>query len=367
MPGARLCPDTNAVPTQPRRIVKGSASGLDPFVARLPKVELHLHLEGSLQPETLRELSRRKGVLKKGIELWVRRRGRKSYRYADFHDFLVDFGLVTRLLETPADYALATTRLMEWLREQNVRYAEVIFAAGVVLWKKQSVEATFEAVATAAQEACGRLGVRINWIFDAVRHFGIEHVREVLKWAAKFRSRGVVAFGIGGDEARGPAELFPEIFRQARDLGLHLTAHAGEAAGPESVRHAVELLGAERIGHGLTAARDPSVMALLRERGIPLEVCLSSNVSTGVLDRLENHPLPLFLANGVTVTLNSDDPAMFGTSLEREMRLAAQTFGLTHGQLRGLMENAARAAFLPEGEKTNLLQELGGSDTAAKG
>ncbi len=337
---------------------------LESFIHRLPKVELHLHLEGSLRPDTLRELSRRKGVLKKGIELWVRRRGRQSHRYATFREFLVDFGLVTRLLETPADYALAATRLVEWLREQNVRYAEVIFAAGVVLWKKQSVEATYEAVANAAEQAGSRLGVRINWIFDAVRHFGVGHVREVLGWAGKFRSRGVVAFGIGGDEVRGPAELFPEIYREARDLGLRLTAHAGETAGPESIRRAVELLGAERIGHGLTAARDPSVMALLRERGIPLEVCLSSNVSTGVLPRLEDHPLPLFLAGGVTVTLNSDDPAMFGTSLEREMILAAQTFGLTQDQLRGLMENAVRAAFLPDTDKGVLLRELRGEGAA---
>lgn len=324
----------------------------------MPKVELHLHLEGSLRPETLRELSKKKGLLKKGIEVWVRRRARQSYRYSDFRDFLVAFGLVTKLLESPADYALVTTRLMEWLREQNVKYAEVIFAAGVVLWKKQSVEETFEAVADAAEEARERLGVRVNWIFDAVRHFGVEHTRDVLKWAARFKSRGVVAFGIGGDEARGPAELFPEVFREARDLGLHVTAHAGEAVGPESVRRAVELLGAERIGHGLTAARDPSVMALLRERRIPLEVCLSSNVSTRVIARLEDHPLPLFLASGVTVTLNSDDPAMFGTSLEREMALAAETFGLSRDQLRDLMENAIRAAFLPEADKEILLNEL---------
>ncbi len=338
-----------------------TALPLESFIARMPKVELHLHLEGSLRPQTLRELSRRKSLLRKGMEAWVRRRRRQSYRYSDFQDFLVDFGLVTKLLETPADYALATTRLVEWLREQNVKYAEVIFAAGVVLWKKQSVEEVFEAAAAAAEEACGGLGVRVNWIFDAVRHFGVEHVREVLKWAARFKSRGVVAFGIGGNETRGPADLFPEVFREARDLGLHLTAHAGETVGPDSIRRAVELLGAERIGHGLTAAQDPSVIALLRERGVPLEVCLSSNVSTGVLARLEDHPLPLFLAGGVTVTLNSDDPAMFGTSLEREMALAAGTFALTQNQLRGLMENAIRAAFLPEADKEVLMNNLRGN------
>jgi adenosine deaminase/aminodeoxyfutalosine deaminase len=337
---------------------------LQSFIARLPKVELHVHLEGSIQPETLRELSKNKGLLKKAIEVWVRRRARQSYRYSDFQDFLVAFGLVTKLLESPADHALATTRLMEWLHEQNVKYAEVIFSAGVVLWKKQSVEEVFEAAAAAAQDARERLGIRVNWIFDAVRHFGVEHVREVLKWAARFKTCGVVAFGIGGDEARGPAELFPEVYREARDLGLHLTAHAGETVGPESIRRAVEMLGAERIGHGLSAARDPSVMALLRERQVPLEVCLSSNVATGVLARIEDHPLPHFLASGVTVTLNSDDPAMFGTSLEREMALAAGAFSLTRHQLRGLMENAIRAAFLPEADKEVLLNDLSASAEA---
>ncbi len=333
-------------------------TSMQSFVARLPKVELHLHLEGSIRPETLREMSREKGVVKKGIAYWVRRRGRRTYRYKDFQDFLVAFGLLTRLLESPADYALVTTRLLEWLHAQNVRYAEIIFSAGAVLWKNQAVDRVFEAVSGAAEEAQGRLGIRINWIFDGVRHFGVGHVREVLKWAARYRSRGVVGFGVGGDEARGPAELLSDVYREARDLGLHLTAHAGETTGPESVRQAVELLGAERIGHGLSAARDPAVMALLRERAIPLEVCLTSNLATGLLRRVEDHPLPQFLASGVTVTLNSDDPGMFGTSLEQEMVVAANAFNLSRRQLVGLCENAIRAAFLSEVEKQALLGSL---------
>lgn len=270
----------------------------------------------------------------------------------------MSFGAATLLLETPQDYALATTRLLEWLKAQNVKYAEVTFSAGVVLWKKQSVEAVFTAVSEAAEEAQARLGLRVNWIFDAVRHFGTEHVRQVLEWAERFRSRGVVALGIGGDEARGPAERFREIYREAREAGLHLTAHAGETVGPESIRQAVELLGAERIGHGLTAVRDPEVMALLRDRRIPLEVCLTSNLATGILRRLEDHPLRQFLESGLIVTLNSDDPAMFGTSLEGEFVLAAQHFSLTREEIVRLCENAIRATFLPANERQPLLQEL---------
>jgi adenosine deaminase/aminodeoxyfutalosine deaminase len=333
-------------------------SELPSFIARLPKVELHVHLEGAVRPETLWELSQNKSGLTQKVGEWISERRAQRYRYGSFGEFLVAFGIVTLLLEKPQDYALATTRLSEWLAEQKVKYAEIIFSAGVVLWKKQSVGAVFEAAAGAAEEAEARTGVRVRWIFDAVRHFGLDHVREVLRWAVRYRSRGVVAFGIGGNEERGPARLFPDIFRAARDQGLHVVAHAGEACGPESIRDAVELLGAERIGHGLTAYRDPHLMALLRERRIPLEVCPTSNVATGLIARFEDHPLPKFLSSGLVVTLNSDDPAMFGTSLENEFLEAARCFGFSRETLTDLCLNAARASFLGEDEKQKLCDEI---------
>ncbi len=328
------------------------------FIARLPKVELHLHLEGSVRPDTLLELSRAKGRLRKETEDWISERSRQGFRYASFQEFLNAFKLVTLLLETPSDYALVTRRLVEWLAAQNVKYAEITLSAGVVLWKKKSVQAVFEAVSEAASEAGERVGVRANWIFDAIRQFGVDHAREVLRWASHFRSGGVVAFGIGGDEERGPAELFTEVYREARDLGLHRTAHAGETAGPESVRSAVELLGVERIGHGLTAARDATVLKLLRDRRISLEVCPTSNLSTGMLARLHDHPLPKFLEAGLVVTVNSDDPAMFSTSLERELLLTAHEFSFSRDQLLLLCENAIWSTFLPEDDQQTLLTEL---------
>jgi aminodeoxyfutalosine deaminase len=331
---------------------------VESFIRRLPKVELHLHLEGTVRPETLLELSRAKGRRMKEAEDWISRRARRGFRYSSFPEFLKAFKVVALLLETPSDYALVTSRLMEWLAVQNVRYAEITLSAGVLLWKKQSVPAVFEAIAQAAGETGSRLGVRVNWIFDAVRQFGAGHARAVLRWAARLRSGGVVAFGIGGDEKRGPAKRFAEVYREARDFGLHVTAHAGETAGPESIRQAVELLSAERIGHGLTAAQDEAVMSLLRDRRIPLEVCLTSNVCTGVLARLEDHPLPRFLRSSLVVTLNSDDPAMFGTSLEGEFMLAARTFALDAKDIVRLSQNAIRSAFLPENERRKLLAEL---------
>ncbi|HEV2491903.1 MAG TPA: adenosine deaminase [Terriglobia bacterium] len=331
---------------------------MDTFIARLPKVELHLHLEGSIRPETLEELAATKSWLKQRVGDWVSARERESYSYGSFEKFLAAFVLVTLLLEAPEDYALATTRLIEWLAAQQVKYAEVTLSAGVILWKKQPLDAVFEAIAQAAAEAGRRCGVRVQWIFDAVRQFGADPALAVLEWASRFRLQGVIAFGIGGDEIRGPAALFTDVYRRARGLGLHVTAHAGEAAGPESIRDAVELLGAERIGHGLTILRDPSVVELVRARAIPLEVCPTSNVATGLIADFQEHPLPKFLEAGLTVTINSDDPAMFGTSLERELELAARTFGLSSQQIVELSENAIQAAFLPDHERAGLLREL---------
>ena len=238
-------------------------------------------------------------------------------------------------------------------------------SAGVVLWKKQPLEAIFEAAAASARAAGRRLGVQVNWILDAIRQFGAAHALEVARQAARWRDRGVVAFGIGGDEARGPARDFVEVYREARDSGLRLTAHAGEAAGPGSVRDAVELLGAERIGHGTSAARDPGTLHLLAERRITAEVCLSSNLATGVIASLADHPLRSFLGAGVPVALSSDDPAMFATSIGNEMMLAARHFGLSAAELLGLAQNSIDGAFLPEPARAELRSELARAAAAA--
>lgn len=328
------------------------------FIAQLPKVELHLHLEGAVRPETLLELAQSRPGVKAKVDEWIAARTAQGYRYSSFREFLVSFGILSVLLETPQDYALITTRLIEWLAAQNVQYAEIIFAAGVVLWKKHRVDSVFEAISGASKEAEYRTGLEVQWIFDATRQFGLDHVREVMRWAARYRSQGVIGFGIGGDEVAAPAKMFGDIFREGRDLGLHCLAHAGEAAGPESIRDAVELLGAERIGHGLTAIQDASVMNLLRERRIPLEVCPSSNVSTGLIARIEDHPMPNFLNAGLTVTLNSDDPAMFGTSLNEEFLRAAQAFRLNRETLVQLSRNAIDGSFLGEDRKIVLREGL---------
>ncbi|HEV2447866.1 MAG TPA: adenosine deaminase, partial [Candidatus Sulfopaludibacter sp.] len=300
------------------------------FVQEIPKAELHLHLEGSVEPETLHELDPATPV----------EEFRALYQFADFDAFLKAFGAIGKRLRTPEDYALVTRRLLERLAAQNVRYAEIILAAGVVLWKGQEFAPIFDAVRDAASGS----PVEVFWILDAVRQFGPEQGMQVAQWAAERVDRGVVALGIGGSEERGPAEWFTDIYAFAKSAGLRLVAHAGESTGPESVWAALRL-GAERIGHGIAAARDPDLLRHLRERDIPLEVCITSNLVTGVVKRLEDHPIRRIYDAGVPIVLNTDDPAMFRCTLEGEYRLAAEAFGFSEAELRGIAENGFRYRF----------------------
>jgi aminodeoxyfutalosine deaminase len=303
---------------------------MDDFALALPKAELHLHLEGSVEPETLHELDPATPI----------EDFRALYRYADFDAFLKAFAAVGKRLRTPEDYALVTRRLLERLAAQNVRYAEIILAAGVVLWKGQDFAPIFEAVS----EGAAGSAVEVRWILDAVRQFGVEPAMAVARLAAERQDRGVVAFGIGGSEERGPAAWFTDVFAFAKSAGLHLTAHAGESSGPESVWAALEL-GAERIGHGIAAARDPELMRSLRERAIPLEICITSNLVTGVVKAMGVHPVRHLFDAGVPIVLNTDDPAMFGCTLAGEYRLAARHFGFSESELRRVAENGFRYRF----------------------
>jgi len=303
---------------------------MDDFLPQLPKAELHLHLEGSVEPETLHELDPATSV----------EEFRELYRYGDFDAFLRAFGAVSKRLQTPEDYGLIARRLLERLAAQNVRYAEIIVSAGVVLWKKQDFAPLFDAISAAAAGSV----VEVRWILDAVRQFGVEPAMAVAKLAAERVDRQVVGFGIGGSEERGPAEWFTEVFSFAKSAGLHLTAHAGESMGPESVWAALGL-GAERIGHGIAAARDEKLMAHLREHDIPLEICITSNLVTGVVARLEDHPVRQLFDAGVPITLNTDDPAMFGCTLTGEYKLAARQFGFNEEEVRKIVENGWRYRF----------------------
>ena len=319
-----------------------------PFIATLPKAELHLHLEGSIDPETLLELRKRYGRAGTLAEI------KQLYRYADFPGFLMAFKAVTEDLRGSDDYELITYRLMQSLKAQSVLHAEVYVSVGVCLWRKLDFDAIFEGLERGRQHGEREFGVSVLWIFDAVRQFGPGAAREVFELAARYRDRNVAGIGIGGDEQKGPPELFREAYAYAADRGLRLTAHAGEYAGPESIWGAINLR-AERIGHGLTAYQDPELIEELATLQIPIEICLSSNVRTGCCKALPEHPLRNYFDQGIMVTLNSDDPAMFGTSLTREYQLAQETFGFTNEHLRELARNSFEASFLPAEKKLAFL------------
>jgi len=265
---------------------------------------------------------------------------RKMYRYDDFTGFLNCFGWVVRRLKTADDYALVTRRLVERLARENVRYAEITLSAGVVLWKNQDLAAIYEAARNAARHP----EVEVYWQLDAIRQFGSDHAMRVAELAAERVSEGVVAFGIGGDEALGPAEGFREVYQLARQKGLRLTAHAGEVIGPESIWAALSI-GAERIGHGIRAIDDPVLVRHLADRQIPLEISISSNVATGAVASLPDHPVRKLFDAGVGIVLNTDDPAMFHTTLSREYEIAASQFGFSREELRVVAENGFRFAF----------------------
>ncbi len=319
------------------------------FILSLPKAELHLHLEGSISPSTLLELRQRHQMPGASIS-----EVEQLYRFHDFPGFLSSFKDVTGHLRTPEDYELITYRLMETLKAQNILHAEVTVSVGVCLWRKQDFAAIFEGLERGRRRGEKDFGVSLLWIFDAIRQFGGEKAQGVVDLAIQFHDRNVIAFGIGGDEGAGPPELFADVYARAAEHGLHLTAHAGESAGPESIWGALNLK-SERIGHGLTAGQDPELIEELAERQIPLEICITSNLRTGCCADIAQHPVRSYFDQGLMLTLNSDDPAMFQSSLVHEYALAQEAFGFTNEHLRELARNSFEASFLPPEKKIEFL------------
>lgn len=316
----------------------------------LPKVDLHVHLEGSILPATLVEVAARNGTtLPSGLT-----DGR--YRFRDFPDFIAQWTAAMRCLRTAEDFRRIAFEFSRQQGSEGVRYAEPFFSLpehGMNLGQWDSpLEAVVEGL-----EAGREFGVTCRVIVDVIRGIPMEASERGLAAALRFRDRGVVGIGLGGNE-RVPPAAYAALFDRARKEGLHTVAHAGEAAGPESIRAAIDVLGAERIGHGIRILEDPDLVAEVRERRIPLETCPTSNVMTGVVSSIEAHPLPVLLESGLRVTVNSDDPAMFASPLSGEYEIARRVFGLSDGVLAEIARTGVEASFGPERTKRALEADM---------
>ena len=345
-------------PEEPRPPV-----GLDRFVLRMPKVELHVHLEGAMRPSVLIELARRNGVElpaadEAGLKRW--------FRFRDFEHFVQVYLTCSRSLRDPEDFKLLATDFLAEQALQNVVYSEVHFTISTHLANGVNGDEVLAALAEAIEEGERRFGVVMRLIPDIVRNVGPGPAERTVEWALAGRERGVVALGLSGNEAKFANEPFREHFEAARRGGLRRVAHAGEHAGPASIRSVLEVCGAERIGHGVRAVEDSELVAELRERRIPLEVCPTSNVCLGVVEDLARHPFDSLYRAGVRLSVSSDDPAFFNTNLTREYLRLAQTFGYDAVQLAGMALAGLRQSLLPEAARAALearflsrLDELG--------
>lgn len=328
---------------------------LEMFITHMPKVELHVHLEGSIQPETLLELARRNNV---SLPATTVEDLRDWYVFRNFPHFIEIYQAISRCLRTPDDLELVARAFLANQAAQQIRYSEVTFTAYTHF---QNYGMPFREQLAALNRACRwaetELGTSMSLIIDIAREVSPSRGLEVANWVIESHGNGIVALGLGGYEVGNPPAKFADAFARARAAGVPLVLHAGETVGPESIWGALRE-GSQRIGHGVRCLEDPALVAELRNRQVPLEVCPTSNVCLGVAPSFAAHPFPRLLAEGLYVTLNSDDPPMFNTTLTNEYLQVAHTFGLDQVAVEQLVINAARATLLPPAEREKLETDL---------
>jgi adenosine deaminase len=328
---------------------------LDQFIRLMPKIELHVHLEGSIRPATLLALSKRNGVALpadtlEGLETW--------YRFSDFAHFVEVYFTICNCLRTPDDFELITAEFLRGQEAQNIRHSEVIFTP-YTHHEHISMDEQLAAINRSRTWAEEELEVTMTLVPDISRNIRpLAHSIEVARWAVANQDKGIIALGLGGPEIDNPPELFREAFDLALDAGLPSLPHAGETEGPGSIWGALEALHALRIGHGVRCLEDPDLVDELRDRQIPLDVSPSSNICLGVAPDLDAHPLPRLLAEGLYVTINSDDPPMFNTTLTDEYLRICETFDFDLEQIKVFVLNGVRASLLPPSERKKLEAEF---------
>ena len=325
------------------------------FAQHMPKAELHVHLEGSILPHTLIKLAQHNHVtLPANDEAGLV----EFYRFRNFEQFLNTYMTITSCLRTPDDYHLIAYEFGCECARQNIRYAEVTFTiqtnmsmTGLSWWD------ILTGLNNGRQQAYTDFGLRWQWVFDIVRNFP-ETQKKVLDIALSAREMGVISLGLGGLEEGFPPELFVYTFAQAQEQHLHRVPHAGEISGPQSVWSAIKLLHAERIGHGVRSIEDPLLVDFLKSTSVPLEICPTSNICLNVYPDYAHHPLRKLWDAELILTINTDDPPMFGTDLNHEYQVLVNYFNFNQSDLEQISLNAIQASFLSQGEKQFLLHEF---------
>lgn len=324
----------------------------------IPKAEIHLHLEGSIAIDTLLQIAQRHEAPAGGSGA-VRERLATLYRHRDFLHFLSNFRDLCAHLEAPEDFALATAALCDRLARDGVRYAEV-FCSPQIFARQCGLPPVemLGAISNAARARTAAGGPRLMFLLDGVRQFGIGGLEELVDIASDARRFDVIGIGVGGDESALPTAAFAPVYREARRRGLHTTVHAGEFVGPRSVWEAMELLEAERIGHGVRAHEDAVLVRALARARVPLECCPTSNIRTGVVRGWEAHPLRALHVAGVRVTVNSDDPAMFGSSVAEEWDVLVERLGFSEREALEVGAQTVDASFMSDDGKAALVGEM---------
>jgi adenosine deaminase len=324
----------------------------DDWFERVPKVELHLHLEGAIPLPALWQLIEKYG----GDEAAPSPAAlEERFRYRDFPHFLETWMWKNRFLRELDDFTLIAEAVARHLRDQNIRYVEAFYSPPDFAAHGLDVAGITAAVRAGLDRVPG---IRVALVADVVRNYGAERAGRTLDALAEVRDQGVIGIGIGGSEAQYPPELFAAVYERARTLGFHTSAHAGEGAGVASIWGAIRALRAERLGHGTRAAEDPALVDYLSEHRIPLEMCPISNVRTAVVPDLAAHPIRRYVEQGLLVTVNTDDPAMFDTSLAHEYRELARVHGFTPAEIRTFIDNAVEASWLAAADKAELRRTL---------